>query len=270
MEHAKPIKTIIIAEAGVNHNGKIELAFQLIDAAVEAGVDAVKFQTFKTELLVNKTAERASYQKQNMPHRQESQQEMIRKLELSYESFQKLKKYCDKKGILFLTTTYEIPSTERIFKLVPAFKVGSSDLTNIPFLQYLALKNKPIILSTGMSTLSMVERAISTLQNNVVKTKSIFPPLTLLHCTTNYPCPYNEVNLRAMVTLREAFKLPVGYSDHTLGIEVPVAAVALGASMIEKHFTLDRTMEGPDHKASLEPSELKAMVGAFDIHCTVQ
>jgi len=256
-------KTFIIAEAGVNHNGKIELAYKLIDAAKAAGVNAVKFQTFKSELLVTEDTERASYQKRNMAHKNESQLEMIKRLELNFDSFFKLKEYCDSIGILFLSTTADLPSTDFIEKLVPVFKVGSADLTNIPFLENLARRGKPIILSTGMSNIGETEYAIETIKKNQPKLNFDFPPISVLHCTTNYPCPYEEVNLKAMLTLREAFKLPVGYSDHTLGIEVPIAAVALGATVIEKHFTLDKKMEGPDHKASLEPEELKAMVMAI-------
>jgi N,N'-diacetyllegionaminate synthase len=256
-------KTFIIAEAGVNHNGKLNLAYKLIDAAKEAGVDAIKFQTFKSELIVSSNADRASYQKENMPDKEETQLEMIKRLELSFESFAELKAYCDKKEILFLSTTADIPSTDFIDPLVPFFKVGSADLTNLPFIKNLAKRGKPIVLSTGMSNLGEVEIAIDCITKNQPDKKYDFPPITVLHCTTNYPCPFGEVNLNAMNTLEHAFKLPVGYSDHTLGIDVPVAAVALGATIIEKHFTLDKNMEGPDHKASLEPDELKQMVLAI-------
>ncbi len=253
-------KTFIIAEAGVNHNGDINLAYKLIDAAKEAGADAVKFQTFKSELIVSAKAERANYQKKNMAHKNESQLEMIKRLELNFDSFVKLKEYCDKLGILFLSTTADLPSTDLIDPLVPLFKVGSADLTNNPFLENLAKRGKPIILSTGMSNLGEVETAIDLIKKHQPKINSEYPPISVLHCTTNYPCPYNEVNLKAMITLKAAFKIPVGYSDHTLGIEVPVSAVAMGATIIEKHFTLDNKMEGPDHAASLEPDELKRMV----------
>ena len=253
-------KTFIIAEAGVNHNGNIELAYKLIDAAKKAGADAVKFQTFKSELIVSANAERADYQKENMPHKNESQLEMIKRLELNFDSFVKLKEYCDKIGILFLSTTADLPSTDLIDHLVPLFKVGSADLTNNPFLKNLASRGKPIILSTGMSNLGEVESAIDIIKKHQPEINSEFPPISVLHCTTNYPCPYNEVNLKAMITLKEVFKIPVGYSDHTLGIEISVSAVALGATIIEKHFTLDNKMEGPDHKASLEPKELKLMI----------
>lgn len=253
-------KTFIIAEAGVNHNGDINLAYKLIDAAKDAGVDAVKFQTFKSELIATDKAERADYQKKNMPNNNESQLEMIRKLELKFEDFVHLKKYCDQLGILFLSSTADLPSTDFIDPLVPLFKVGSADLTNYPFLKNIAKRGKPIILSTGMSNLGEVEGAINLIKQYQPIINSNFPPISVLHCTTNYPCPFNEVNLNAMLTLKEAFKIPVGYSDHTLGHEVPVAAVTLGATIIEKHFTLDNKMEGPDHAASLEPEELKIMV----------
>lgn len=256
-------KTFIIAEAGVNHNGNIDLAYKLINIAKKAGVDAVKFQAFKSELIVSANTERANYQKENMAHKKETQLEMIKKLELKLESFIELKEYCDKIGIMFLSTTSDLPSTNIIDPLVPVFKVGSADLTNYPFLVNLAKRGKPIILSTGMCNIGEVESVIDIIQANQKNITSNFPPISLLHCTTNYPCPFNEVNLNAMLTLRDAFKIPIGYSDHTVGIEVPVAAVALGATIIEKHFTLDKTMKGPDHKASLEPDELKAMVDAI-------
>lgn len=259
------IKTFIIAEAGVNHNGDLELAYKLIDAAVEAKADAVKFQTFKAENVASKSAEKAEYQKKTTSAT-ESQFEMIKKLELSYNEFRELKKYCDKIRIMFLSTPDEEDSLDFLADdlNVPIIKVGSGELTNLPFLRCIAQKDRPIILSTGMASLSEVEEAIDIIQSNQNCLSSrIFSPLTILHCTTNYPCPYEEVNLRAMLTLKEAFKLPVGYSDHTLGIEVSVAAVALGAKVIEKHFTLDKNLPGPDHKASLEPDELKAMVEAI-------
>jgi N-acetylneuraminate synthase/N,N'-diacetyllegionaminate synthase len=263
MQKSRQNKIFIIAEAGVNHNGKMGLALELIEAAVNAGADAVKFQTFKSELIANMSTERARYQKENIPDRIETQFEMIQRLELSYASFAELKRYCDQRKILFLTSTGEIPSTKKILNLVPLFKIGSADITNIPFLEYLASQNKPIILSTGMSRLGEIENAVEILSRSRPKPGSSFPPLTLLHCTTNYPCPFDEVNLKAIVTLQAAFRLPVGYSDHTLGIEVPIAAAALGAQVIEKHFTLDRNLPGPDHKASLEPDELRAMVRAI-------
>jgi len=265
MKTVKSLTTFIIAEAGVNHNGKIQLAYKLIDAAKEIGANAIKFQTFKTEKIVSKNVEMASYQKKNTKSRQ-SQFEMIKELELSYKDFIKLKEYCDKMGIIFLSTPDEEDSLDFLVDdlKVPAIKIGSGEITNLPFLKLVAMKNVPIILSTGMANLSEVEEAINViLQNQNSVDSSILPPLTLLHCTTNYPTPFEEVNLKAMLTLKEAFKLPVGYSDHTLGTEVSIAAVALGASIIEKHFTLDRNLPGPDHKASLEPDELKMMIKAI-------
>ncbi len=247
-------KTFIIAEAGVNHNGKVELAYQLVDKAKEAGVDAVKFQTFNPKKLVSKLAKMATYQKKNIG-KEKSQQEMLSELTLQKEDFLKLKEYCDKREILFLSTPFDYESADFLETLIPYYKIGSGEVTNLPFLKHIAEKGKPIFLSTGMSYLGEVEKSVQ-----VIKSANNRIELTLLHCTTNYPCPVNEVNLRAMLTLKEAFKIPVGYSDHTRGIEVPIAAVAMGAEIIEKHFTLDNNMEGPDHKASLEPYELKEMV----------
>ncbi|QSX39723.1 N-acetylneuraminate synthase [Shewanella cyperi] len=251
--------TYIIAEAGVNHNGDINLAKSLIDAAVSAGVDCVKFQTWKTELLVTEQAEMARYQMENTQS-QTSQFQMLKALELSYEDFQELKAYCDLTGIDFMSTPDETQSADFLNGLQPVFKIGSGELTNLPFLVHIAHFGKPVILSTGMSNLAEIEQALSLLTANGLRLDQI----TVLHATTQYPTPMTEVNLRAMNTIANAFPgVKVGYSDHTLGIEVPVAAVALGASVIEKHFTLDRTMEGPDHKASLEPAELAAMVSAI-------
>jgi len=247
----------IIAEAGVNHNGDIRLAHKLVDAAKEAGADAVKFQTFKAENVVSKLADKAEYQKETT-NSKESQYEMIKKLELSFEDFVKIKDYCDKKDIIFLSTPFDYESVGFLESLVPLYKIGSGEITNLPFLEYVAKKGKPMILSTGMSTLGEVEEAVKTIIN---VTSSL--PLTLLHCVSNYPAKYEDVNLKAMLTLKEVFELPVGYSDHTLGIEIAIAAVALGAKVIEKHFTLDRGLPGPDHKASLEPDELKKMVKAI-------
>jgi len=246
-------KVFIIAEAGVNHNGKLKLAYKLVDKAKEAGVDAVKFQTFNPKKLVSKMAKMATYQKKNIG-KEKTQQEMLSELSLKKEDFLKIKDYCDKNGIMFLSTPFDEDSADFLEPLVPYFKIGSGEITNLPFLRHIASKRKPIILSTGMSYLGEVETAV-----NTIKAMNSEIELYLLHCTTNYPCPINEVNLKAMHTLREAFKLPIGYSDHTQGIEVPIAAVAMGAQIIEKHFTLDNTMEGPDHKASLEPEELKEM-----------
>ena len=244
----------IIAEAGVNHNGRIDLALRLCDAAKEAGVDAVKFQTWRTENIVTKNACKAEYQENNTGSGQ-SQYEMLKELELSYTDFDKINEYCKKIGIQFLSTPDEEESLNYLCSLnMPFLKIGSGEVTNIPYLRKIGSKRQKVILSTGMSTLSDVETAYNTL------IESGAPMVALLHCTTNYPCPYEEVNLNAMRTLKEAFKCRVGYSDHTMGIEVPVAAVAMGAEIIEKHFTLDKTMEGPDHKASLEPQELKQMV----------
>ena len=244
----------IIAEAGVNHNGKLDLALKLCDAAKAAGVDAVKFQTWKTENIVTAHARQAAYQTKNTGV-EESQYDMLKKLELSYDHFRYIQEYCKKIGIDFLSTPDEEESLAFLVSLgLPFIKVGSGEVTNIPYLRKIGSQGKHVILSTGMSNLAQVATAYDTL------VKAGADGVSLLHCTTNYPCPMDEVNLRAMITLRDAFKCQVGYSDHTMGTEVPVAAVALGAEIIEKHFTLDRNMEGPDHKASLEPAELKLMV----------
>ena len=244
----------IIAEAGVNHNGQLDLALKLCDAAKEAGVDAVKFQTWKTENIVTAQARQAAYQTENTGV-EESQYDMLKKLELSYDHFRYIQDYCKKIGIDFLSTPDEEESLEFLVNLgLPLIKVGSGEVTNIPYLRKIGSQKKPVILSTGMSNLAQVATAYDTLLTAGA------PSVALLHCTTNYPCPVDEVNLKAMCTLRDAFKCQIGYSDHTMGLEVPVAAVALGAEIIEKHFTLDRTMDGPDHKASLEPAELKLMV----------
>ena len=253
------MKTIIIAEAGVNHNGSIEIAKKLVDVASEARVDFIKFQTFKAEKVVSMHAEKAEYQKRTTDSG-ESQYQMIKKLELDVDAHKELIKYCKKKGIQFISTPFDLESVDLLYEMgVPLFKIGSGEITNYPYLKKIAHKGLPVILSTGMSTLSDVENALDVLLNHgLTKDK-----MTLLHANTEYPTPMEDVNLKAMVTLREAFKIDVGYSDHSLGIEVPVAAVALGAKVIEKHFTLDKNMEGPDHKASLEPEELKAMVKAI-------
>ena len=244
----------IIAEAGVNHNGKLDLALKLCDAAKEAGVDAVKFQTWKTENIVTAQARQAAYQTENTGV-EESQYDMLKGLELSYDHFRTIQDYCKRIGIGFLSTPDEEESLEFLVSLgLPFIKVGSGEVTNIPYLRKIGSCKKPVILSTGMSNIAQVALAYDTLL------QAGADGVSLLHCTTNYPCPYNEVNLKAMITLREAFKCTVGYSDHTMGTEVPVAAVAMGAQIIEKHFTLDKNMEGPDHKASLEPAELKLMV----------
>jgi len=252
------MRVFIIAEAGVNHNGSIKLAKELIDVAVEAGVNAVKFQTWKTELLVTKKAKQAEYQFENTKI-EESQFEMLKKLELSYSDFQKLKEYCDAKGIIFMSTPDEITSADFLFNLQDIFKIGSGELTNKPFLKHIGAFRKKVILSTGMADIGEIEDALDILVEAGTKKEDI----TVLHANTMYPTPMEDVNLKAMVTIGKTFDVAYGYSDHTLGIEVDIAAVAMGASCIEKHFTLDKTMEGPDHKASLEPNELKAMVKAI-------
>lgn len=246
-------RCFIIAEAGVNHNGDINIAKKLVDKAKEAGVDAIKFQTFRAENLVTKEAPKAEYQKETTGDG--SQFEMLKKLALSLEDHIILKRYCEEKGIMFISTPFDYESVDLLEKTgVSLYKVSSGDLTNLPLLSYIANKNKPIILSTGMANLGEVEEAVETIS------KAGNDRIILLHCTSNYPTAYEDVNLRAMLTMKEAFKLPVGYSDHTIGIEIPIAAVALGAKVIEKHFTLDRNMKGPDHRASIEPDELKIMV----------
>ncbi len=246
----------IIAEAGVNHNGNINLAKKLVDAAADAEADAVKFQTFKSENLVTENAPRAGYQEQNTG-REETQLQMLKKLELSRGDFKLLRKYCDKKGIIFLSTPHTEDAADFLNPLMPAYKIGSGDLTNIPFLKKIAKKHKPMILGTGMSTMEEVKEALNAVYEEGNK------EIVMLHCTTNYPCPRNEVNLNAMQAMQKELGCPVGYSDHTLGIDVPQMAVKLGAVMIEKHFTLDKNMEGPDHKASLEPNELKKMIDSI-------
>lgn len=248
--------TYIIAEAGVNHNGQLDLALKLCNAAKEAGADCVKFQTWQTEKIVTRKTEKATYQSENTHNAEESQFDMLKKLELSYKDFHIVQKHCQKIGIDFLSTPdeeYSLAFLMNELKL-PLIKIGSGEVTNIPYLRQIASYGKPVILSTGMATLAQVAIAYDTLL------AAGAPSVALLHCTTNYPCPKNEVNLRAMETMKEAFKCQVGYSDHTMGTEIPVAAVAMGAEIIEKHFTLDHNMEGPDHKASLEPQDLKYMV----------
>ena len=249
-------RTLIIAEAGINHNGDISLAKQLIDEAKKAGVDIVKFQTWKTELLVTKDAEQAEYQEQNTG-KTESQFDMLKKLELSYDDFVELKEYCDTSGITFLSTPDEEQSADFLNEIQSMFKIGSGELNNIPFLKKIAKFGKPIILSTGMGTIAEVETAI----NAILEEGLPLQNLTVLHATTDYPTDFKDVNLSAMNTIARTFPgLKVGYSDHTLGIEIPIAAVALGATVIEKHFTLDKSMKGPDHAASIEPHELKKLV----------
>jgi N,N'-diacetyllegionaminate synthase len=244
----------VIAEAGVNHNGDLKLARQLIDVAVEAGAEAVKFQTFKAGKVVSYSAPKAAYQLQTTDQA-ESQYEMLRKLELPYQAHRKLKDYCQERDILFMSTPFDEESADFLESLgVEVFKIGSGEITNIPLLEHIAGKQKPIILSTGMSTLVEVGQAVQVIRamgNDQV---------VLLQCVSNYPADPRDVNLRAMRTMATAFQVPVGYSDHTPGIEVALAAVALGACVIEKHFTLDRTLPGPDQQASIEPDELKALV----------
>ena len=250
-------KIFIIAEAGDNHNGNIDFAYQLIDKAVEAGADCVKFQTFVTEEVISKFAEKADYQKESTGN-SESQYEMVKKLELSFDQFRELKKYCEQKGILFLSTPFDIPSVDFLESInIPFFKIPSGEITNLPYLIRIANTHKDIILSTGMCTTKEIHQAIDVLREHGAG--EIF----LLHCNTEYPTPFEDVNLSAMETMRKEFGVKVGYSDHTLGIQIPIAAAALGACIIEKHFTLDKTMEGPDHQASLEPDELKAMVSSI-------
>lgn len=248
-------KVFIIAEAGVNHNGSIELAKQLIEKGAEAGVDAVKFQSFKASKLVTVNAEKADYQIANTGNNDENQYDMIKKLELDYDKHQELMDYANSKNVMFLSSAFDLESIDLLVDLdLSVFKIPSGEITNLPYLRKIALTKKPVILSTGMATLGEIEEALEVLKNNGTT------DVTILHCNTEYPTPMSDVNLTAMNTMKDAFKVKVGYSDHTLGIEVPIAAVALGAVVIEKHFTLDKTMEGPDHKASLEPDELKQMV----------
>ena len=249
-------KVFIIAEAGVNHNGNIELAYQLIDEAVKAGVDCVKFQTYVTKNDTTRSCEKADYQKEDLNN--ENQYDMIKKLELSFNDFRNLKDYCDKKNIIFLSSPFDLDSIDFLETLNPIFwKIASSEVTNYPFLKKIALTHRPIVMSTGMCTMDEISEALSVLH----KYKS--GEITLLHCNTEYPTPMEDVNLLSMYTLKNEFKTRIGYSDHTLGIEVPIAAVSLGAEIIEKHFTLNNDMEGPDHKASINPIELKNMVKAI-------
>lgn len=252
--------TLIIAEAGVNHNGSIELAKQLVDKAVEAGVDYIKFQTFKTEKLVAKSAQMASYQKKNIGTEDNSQFAMLKKLELSPAQHEELVAYCNEKGIKFFSTAFDLGSIDYLHSLnLGLWKIPSGEITNYPYIKKIAQYGEPVIVSTGMCEMQDIENAVATLVKWGTKKEDII----ILHCNTEYPTPYQDVNLKAMDAIREKFGVKVGYSDHTKGIEVPIAAVALGATVIEKHFTLDRNMEGPDHKASLEPDELKAMVAAI-------
>lgn len=250
------MKTLIIAEAGVNHNGSLEMAKQLVDCAAAAQVDFVKFQMCVPELVASRFAEKAEYQK-NTTGTGENQQEMIRKISLTFDEHRQLKAYCEEVGVAYLCTPFDLPSIACLDEMgLPLWKVPSGEITNFPYLREIGRSRKPVILSTGMATLDEVEQALAVLTRFGTPREQI----TLLHCTTEYPAPKDQINLRAMLTLRERFGLPVGYSDHTEGIEIPVAAVAMGATVIEKHFTLDRNLPGPDHKASLEPDELAEMV----------
>lgn len=250
-------KVIIIAEAGVNHNGNVDIAKQLIDKASDAGADIVKFQTFRAASLVSCSAEKAAYQKKNTGL-QETQLEMLRKLELSEETHKELKEYCDRKQIMFLSTPFDLESIDLLERLhMPIYKIPSGEITNLPYLRKIGGLHKKVILSSGMSTLGEVRDAVRVL--NECGTTDI----SVLHCNTQYPTPMEDVNLNVLRTMKRELNLPIGYSDHTNGIEIPIAAVALGAEIIEKHFTLDKSMEGPDHSASLNPDELKEMVAAI-------
>ncbi|MHA2174301.1 MAG: N-acetylneuraminate synthase [Candidatus Hodarchaeales archaeon] len=250
-------RTFIIAEGGVNHNGNIDIAKSLIDEAVKSKADAIKFQTFVTEELVTNYAPKAKYQENNTAQN-ESQYEMIKKLELPFEAFQELKNYADNRGILFFSTPFDLKSVEFLSKTnLPAFKVGSGDMNNVLLLERIASEKKPILLSTGMATLEEIKIIFDFLkQEGVTK-------LLLFHCITSYPAPTSILNLNIISTLKKMFNVPIGYSDHSIGIEIPQLAVAVGAKAIEKHFTLDKNLPGPDHKASLEPEELKEMVNGI-------
>lgn len=250
---------LIIAEAGVNHNGSLETACRLIDTAVKAGADIVKFQTFTADANISKGAEKAAYQKETTDI-YESQYEMVKKLELNREAHVELMDYCEQKGIEFLSSAFDHDSIDLLYELgLKRFKIPSGEITNLPYLRHIGKYGKPIILSTGMATLVEIESALGILE----EASTVREKITVLHCNTEYPSPIEDVNLKAMLTIRDKLGVQVGYSDHTLGIEVPIAAVALGATIIEKHFTLDRTLPGPDHQASLEPDELVEMVKAI-------
>jgi len=253
------MSVFIVAEAGVNHNGSIELAKKLIDVASDAGVDAIKFQTFKANKLATKNASKAMYQK-NTTNKNETQFDMLKKLELSVDSHKELISYCKSKKITFLSSPFDHESIELLKDLdLEIFKIPSGEITNLPYLRHIGKLNKKIFLSTGMSTIEEIKNALSVLINSGTKKDKI----TVLHANTQYPTPMEDVNLKAMVTIGKELNVNFGYSDHTLGIEIDIAAVAMGASCIEKHFTLDCNMDGPDHKASLEPNQLKAMVKAI-------
>ena len=249
------MKTLIIAEAGVNHNGDYHIAEKMIEEAYKAGADIIKFQTAKPELVISKYAEKAEYQKENTKDRNESQLEMCKKIHLPLEAYKLLKNKCESIGIEFLSTPFDLESIDVLHNIgMKIWKIPSGEVTNLPYLVKIASYHDPIIMSTGMCTLDEIEEAIKVLKKNGAGS------ISLLHCTTEYPTPYEEVNLKAMNSLKKKFGVDVGYSDHTTGIEVSIAAVAMGATIIEKHFTLDRNMNGPDHKASIEPDELKHMV----------
>lgn len=248
-------KTLIIAEIGVNHNGSVELAKQMIEVAKDCGADIVKFQTFNVDAITSRYAEMARYQKENLGE-EKSQKEMLSSLSLSHSEFCELAEYCRKIGIRFLSTPFDIESVRFLDDLQDMWKIPSGEITNYPYLVEIARTKKKIILSTGMSTIEEIDEALKVLRENGSS------DIVILHCTTDYPAPVEGVNLNAMITLKNRFGYPVGYSDHTRGIEVSVAAVAMGATVIEKHFTLDKTMNGPDHKASLEPDELKKLISA--------
>ncbi len=251
---------VIIAEAGVNHNGNIENALRLIDVAADAGVDYIKFQTFKAENLVSRSAKKAEYQIQNTGDIKESQLQMLKKLELSEEQHERLIAYCKEKKVKFFSTAFDLSSLEYLQSIgLDMVKIPSGEITNLPYLRKAASLFRKVILSTGMSTMQEISDAMQVFLKAGISKEDI----TILHCNTEYPTPMEDVNLKAIQHIQKEFQTAVGYSDHTLGIEIPVAAVALGASIIEKHFTLDKTMKGPDHKASLDPNELKAMVFAI-------
>ena len=250
-------KTIIIAEAGVNHNGDINLAKKLVDVAVEAGVDYIKFQTFKAETLVSKNASKASYQISNSNKKNETQFEMLKKLEISEKDHFTLFEYCNSKKIKFLSTAFDPDGLDFLNELgIDLMKIPSGEITNLPYLNKISSFGKPVILSTGMASKLEIHDALEVLIRNNISIKDI----TILHCNTAYPTPMSDVNLLAMLNIRDEFNVKVGYSDHTMGIEVPIASVALGAEVIEKHITLNKSLEGPDHKSSLNPEELKEMV----------
>ena len=249
------MRTLIIAEAGVNHNGSIILAKELVDAAADAGADFVKFQTFKAGSLVTKIAHKAGYQITNTDNKDNSQFEMLKKLELDQSTHLELNDYCTHRGIQFLSSGFDEESIDLLDQLgMRFFKIPSGEITNKPYLKHIAGKGKPVIMSTGMANMEEIKAALDVLTENGLSREQV----AVLHCNTEYPTPMGDVNLKAMLTIQNEFGVEVGYSDHTLGIEIPIAAVALGATVIEKHFTIDRTLPGPDHKASLEPDELKS------------